>query len=114
VFDVMHLIVDRRQIEGVFPGVSVGDFTLAILAAVRPHHDWQDCRVGEATTDGREDPTVSIYVDGDQAESIGHVLADTIGAYGISVRLEGTETPLPGRDVAVVTDGRWVAPAKTS
>lgn len=104
---IFSFVFDRRGALAAFPGVSVGQCMMAILARIPPPAAWEGCLVYTGPTPLDPDTTVCVGTRGPGADQAQQRLVEQFEALGISVLAVYEGGPEQTSPLARVGEGRW-------
>jgi hypothetical protein len=107
---IFSFVFDRRRALAVFPGVSVDQLMVAILARIPPPAAWEGCLVYTGATPLDPDATVCVGTRGPGADEAQQRLVEQFEALEIPVLAVYEGGPEQAAAVARVGEGRWCEP----
>ena len=104
---IFSFVFDRQSALAVFPGVSVDQLMVAILARIPPLAAWEGCLVYTGATPLDPDTTMCVGTRGPGADEAQRQLVEQFEALEIPVLAVYEGGPEQASPVARVGDGRW-------
>lgn len=104
---IFSFVFDRRRALVAFPGVSVDQLMLAILARIPPPAAWEGCLVYTGATPLDPDTTVCVGTRGAGADEAQRQLVEQFEKLEIPVLAVYEGGPEQASPLARVGEGRW-------